>query len=107
MLDAKLCFDFMYNFNRKASFSEKNSAMNLSRRQLRFHAEWLIFLFDFNQTLSLDFSTKSSSKNFMKIFPMGAELMHAVRRMDIKLTAAFRNFPNTSKMYVVVECEVL
>ena len=38
----------------------------------------------------------------MKIRPMGAELFHADGRTDMtKLTAAFRNFANSSKNHVV------
>jgi len=37
--------------------------------------------------------------NFMKIRPVGAELLHADRRTDMtKLTVAFRSFANVPKI---------
>jgi hypothetical protein len=37
--------------------------------------------------------------NFMKIYPVGAELLHADRQIDItKLTVAFRCFANSPKI---------
>ena len=40
------------------------------------------------------FSQNSQIPNFVKIRPVGAELLHADRREDMKLIAAFRNFAN-------------
>jgi hypothetical protein len=50
-----------------------------------FHEKWLIFLFDFNQTLSLEIS----KENFMKIRQMGAELIHAVKTDGHKANCRF------------------
>jgi hypothetical protein len=59
-----------------------------------FHEKWLIFLFDFNQTLSLEISTE----NFMIIRQMGVELMHAVKTDGHKTNCRFsqlcENFEN-------------
>jgi hypothetical protein len=52
--------------------------------------------------LKLEFSRrifeKSQISNFIKIRPVGAELLHADKRTDMtKLTVAFRSFPNAPK----------
>ena len=45
-----------------------------------------------------DFSKNTQILNFMKIFPVEAELFHADGRTDMtKLIVAFRNFANPSK----------
>jgi hypothetical protein len=40
------------------------------------------------------FSKKAQISSFIKIRPVGAELFHANRRTDMKLTVAFRNYAN-------------
>ena len=44
-----------------------------------------------------EFSKKSQISNVIKIRPAGAELFHADRRADMKLTVAFRNFEHAPK----------
>jgi hypothetical protein len=44
------------------------------------------------------FSKNTTVSNFMKIRPVGAELLHSVGRTDTtKLIVAFRNFANAPK----------
>jgi hypothetical protein len=60
------------------------------------HMKYPLFLSDFNEIWIFwtDFR-KILKSNFMKIRPVGAELLHADRRTDMtKLIVAFRNFVN-------------
>ena len=43
------------------------------------------------------FSKKAETSGFITIRPVKAELFHAYRQTDTKLTVAFRNFANTPK----------
>ena len=68
------------------------------------YVEYPLFLFDFYGTWEVFFRQFFFSKNiqisnFMKIRPVGAELLHVDRRTDMtKLIVALRNFPNAPKM---------
>jgi hypothetical protein len=59
------------------------------------HAKCPLFSSDINETsvFSTDFIKNTQISNFMKIRPMGAELLHAGGQTDMaKLIIAFRNF---------------
>jgi hypothetical protein len=64
------------------------------------HAQYPLFLSDFNENCNLStvFRKKIKISNLMKISPVGAELHHADRRMDVqtwaKLIVTFRSFAN-------------
>jgi hypothetical protein len=53
------------------------SKKNLSKNYAGPHAQYSLFLFDFNKTLIF-----SHISNFMKIRPVAAEFRHADRRID-------------------------
>jgi len=68
------------------------------------HVTYPFFLSDFNGTSDfLDRVSKNIQiSNFIKIRPVGAELVRADRRTDTtKLTVAFRNFANALKKGLV------
>jgi hypothetical protein len=70
----------------------------LSKMYVGLHVKYPLFLPEFNETwiFSTDFKNIQIS-NFMKIFPVGAELFRADRRADMtKLIVAFRNFAKAS-----------
>jgi hypothetical protein len=70
----------------------------------RLHVKYPLLLSDFNKTwiFSIDFSKNTQTSNFMKISPVGNELLHAGARTDgrtdmTKLVVALRNFTNARK----------
>ena len=66
----------------------------------RLNAKYPLFLSDLNKTWTFPdrFSKKSQISNFVKIRPMGTELLHEDRQKDMTtLTVAFRNFANAPK----------
>jgi hypothetical protein len=68
---------------------------------LGLHVKCPIFLLDFNQASMFSrFSKNNQISNFVKIRPVGAELLYADGRTEItKLIVAFRNFANAPKMF--------
>jgi hypothetical protein len=63
----------------------------------RLHVKYPLFSSDLNVTwiLSTDFSKKAQMSSFIKIRPVGAEMLHADRLTDMtNLIVAFRNFVN-------------
>jgi len=71
------------------------------------HVKYLLFLSDFNETwvFSIYFQKSTQISNFLKIRPVGADLLHLDRRTDTtKLIVAFRNFanaPNKKKSQII------
>jgi len=66
------------------------------------HVQYRLFLPDFNKTFHDSLSKNTQIPNFMKIHPVGTELLHADGRTDgqasvTRLTVAFRNFANAPK----------
>jgi len=68
------------------------------------HIDYPLFLSDFRKTkLFFGNFEKFSLRNFMKIFPVGAELFHADGQTHtdvMKLTVAFRNSANGRKKVI-------
>ena len=68
------------------------------------HVKYPLFLSDFNETCNFieRFWKNNQISNFMKIRPVGAELLHAEKKsgqMDMtKLIVAFRNFVKAPKI---------
>ena len=61
--------------------------------------KYLLFLADFNETYFPNRVSKNTQiPNFMKVRPLGAELIHAERQTDMtKLIVFFRNLANAHK----------
>jgi hypothetical protein len=90
-------WDLIYSFCLKHfSFQEELSEIRLNM-YISLHAKYMSFLSDFNEILIFSIVLKKNAQisNFMKIRPVGAELLHAektVIRNMTKLIVAFRNF---------------
>jgi hypothetical protein len=92
----KMCFEFLYTFLSGTFLvlrrMERGIITNVCRSSCQFPAVLVIF----NETWIFDrFSKNPQIQNFMKIRPVGDEVLYADRRTDMtKIIVAFRNFAN-------------
>ena len=77
-----MCFDFLYNFYLKHFSFQKELSEMLSQMYIGLHVKYPFFLSDFNKIVSTDFRKNTQISNFMKIRPVGVELLHADGQMD-------------------------
>jgi hypothetical protein len=95
-----VCFGFLFEFCLKYfSFSEEFQR-DIIINAHTFPCKSLLLLseFDVSWIFSTDFRKILGTSNFMKICPVGAELLHAGRRADVtKQIVTFRNFANAPK----------
>jgi hypothetical protein len=76
--------------------------LTLMWKRLRVKYSSFVSYFKDTWILSIDFSKKSQTSNFIKIRPAGTEFFREDRQTDMtKLIVAFRNFANAPKNLVM------
>ena len=100
-----MCFDVLYNFCPKYFSLYEEMREILSEMYIGLHVNTIIlvrFELNFNRLDRVFKNTQIS--NFMKILPIGAQLLHADRRTDMtKLIVAFCSFVNIHNKPLFVE----
>jgi len=95
VIEHKICvFECIYNFFFSETFPILRRIIEISEMYVGLRLKYRLVLSEFNETwiFSIDFSENTHTWNFMKIRPVGAELLHAEWRKDVTKLIAFRNF---------------
>ena len=103
-IERKMCFDFLYNFLSETFFILRKIRRDIATNVKKSSCKVPVILVGFELNLNfLDrFSNKAKMLNFIKIRPVGAELLYVDGQTHMtKLMVAFRNFSNSSKKYTL------
>ena len=79
-----MCLDILYNICLKQFFIQRIIQRDIVIMCASLHVKYLLFSSYFNKTwiFSTDFRNNTKISNFIKIRPVGAELVHAGERSD-------------------------